>query len=65
MIRYLKRIIRIKLTLRQIANSKDLPLYNSVSYIDNNFAKGPKDYKLIMKYYFFFNNIIVLEYSKK
>lgn len=38
---------------------RDLSLYDLLSYVNNNFASDPKDLKLVIKYYFFFNRAVV------
>lgn len=44
---------------------RDLPLYNFLSYVDNNFTNDSEDQKSVIGHFFFFNITIVLWSSKK
>lgn len=45
--------------------TKNQSHYYLTGYIDNNFAKDPKDRKSVIGYCFFFNRVIALWSSKK
>lgn len=45
--------------------AKNLLLYGLSGYANSNFAIDPKDCKLVMGYYFFFNGVVVLWSSKR
>lgn len=48
------------LTLEQITNSRDYLLYKFIGYVNSHFVGDSKDYKFVMKHYFFFNQMMVL-----
>lgn len=45
--------------------SKNLLYYNLIGYTENNFTKNIKNWKLIMKYYFSLNGVVISEKNKK
>lgn len=64
----MKKIINLRLIYKQYSTIKllkNLQLYNLVGYTNSNFASDPKNWKLVMRYYFFFNEIVVLWSGKK
>lgn len=61
-VRYLKETIQIGLIFGQESNShlpRDLLFYGLTGYADKNFARDPKDWKLVMDDYIFFNKTVV------
>lgn len=44
---------------------RDFLPYSLISFVNSNFAKDPKNYKLVINYCFFLNREIVFWYSKK
>lgn len=59
---YLKDIIYLELIYGQCFD-KSLPIsltpYKLIGYENNNFAKDPKDWKLVIGYYFFFKGNVI------
>lgn len=62
-VQYLKKAMQIKLMFGQMPTN--LFLYDLTGYANSNFAGNFKDQKSIMKYYFFFNKVVILWKSKK
>lgn len=56
-VRYLKKMIQLGLVFR--CKTKDQLYYSLTGYADSNFAKNPKDQKLVMSHFFFLNGAVV------
>lgn len=60
--------MKTELIFSQKLNShltKDFLSYDLINFADSNFTRDIKDYKLLIKYYFFLNKTVVSKYSKK
>lgn len=62
-IQYLKNTIHLGITYKA-SNINPRP-YGLVRYANSNYTGNPKDQKSIMKHYFFFNNVVLSQCSKK
>lgn len=65
---YLKISMQLKFIYKQHFDGNSpilLAPYKLIRYRDNKFARDPKDRKSVMRYWFFFNNIVVLWSNKK
>lgn len=40
-------------------------LFGLISHRDNTYIKDPKNQKLVMRYYYFINKVVIFQYNKK
>lgn len=65
---YLKDTIYLELVYRQKPDGSCLTIstpYSLIGYSNSNFTKDPEDRKLVMRYYFFLNRVVISWSSKK